>query len=1241
MSELTQQQAAAVNGRGNLLVVAGAGTGKTHTLIARCLRLLVAERASLENILMVTFTEAAAAEMRGRLRKELQALHTTQPDDEHLAQQLALLDTARISTLHSFCLQLAREHFHDLGLDPQFGVLDEQQTRPLQREALDELLERHYAGTNAESLAVQALIRASGRGMDKRVRKLILKVHAYSQSLPDPVGWLDEQQARFEANEPDEWRELFVQAVVAWREGWKTEVATVADETAALRLSLAALEAIPVEPTLTQCAEALHALAAADQDEHWPRGTKKEFRDPLAAFFDDAEFLGSLTPNDDNDPLRQDWEWARAQMRALIGLAREFTTAFATKKRELGGVDFPDLEQGALRLLRDPAIAAEWRARLAHVFVDEYQDINAAQDAILTALSREGEAANRFLVGDVKQSIYRFRLANPQIFQRYNDEWSDQVGRVTPCAPGFDTPEGGAHGVTCPTPPRLVEVTSADGRALSLTENFRSREGLLRFVNPLFAALMRKEIGGVKYEPLEFGAPEKRPALAVQNSQTSGVEFHLIAQTDEEQAAEGEEVADAANGKSEAPDLLAVEREARLVARRLRELHDLGHEVWDKEGKTFRPVKWSDMAVLLRSPAGRAEAFAMEFSKAGVPLSAARDGFFASLEVSDLLNLLKLLDNPLQDVPLLAVLRSPLVGMSLEELAEVRAGSQLKPSWTALGRMQNDECKMTNELGRKLTMFLNQFARWRELVRQTSLSQCLETALAETHYEAILLAGERGRERAANVRRLLDLARQFDPYQRQGLYRFLRFVRLQEDEDLDLQPASPPAENAVRLLSIHKSKGLEFPVVVLAGMGTRFNEQDLSEAVLLDETMGLCPKITPPEAEQSYPGLTHWLARRRERRELRGEELRLGYVALTRARDRLILVGTTQRKADAVRWDPATPERISTGEVADARSHLDWLLMWLSRATAEENWTDSRNGRNELLQWQIYDGRDPVFGGKSESGSTQPRDESDAEQAPADAREQLNSRLNWQYPFPLATTEAAKTSVTALRRRAMEDDGMESEVWSLESSVFSLQSTVSGQRTRRGKLSAAATGLAHHTFLEHVALEQTGSEADLRAEAERLRAAGLISAEQIAALDCAALANFWQSEMGRKICTQARNVKRELAFTARFGVMELKALIRAGTALDAPLALDDFVVVQGVADLVVLLPKEIWLVDFKTDEVTPAELAAKVKHYEPQLKLYALALARIYQRPVTECQLHFLAAAKTVRIETPTATTPA
>jgi len=953
MSDFSPQQQTAIQGKGNLLVVAGAGTGKTRTLVGRCLRLIVEERVSLENILMVTFTEAAAAEMRGRLRDELRRLQSSQPDDEHLAQQLALLDTARISTLHSFCLQLTREHFHELGLDPQFSVLDEQQTRPIQREALDELLEVHYSGTDAGSRVVQELIRAIGRGSDYRIRQLILKLHAYAQSLPDPQRWLDEQRQRFEQTEPVEWRTLLPEAIAEWRDEWKAEMEAFADQAPAVELCFDALEALSAKPTLAEAAEVLRTVLQANADDaNWPRGTKGRVRDPLKEFFSGAEFLASLLPDDQgNDPLAQDWEWSRKHMVALLQLTREFAEDFTVRKRELGGVDFADLEQCALRLLREPGrgalttTALGWRERLDHIFVDEYQDINAAQDAILTALGREG-AGNRFMVGDVKQSIYRFRLANPKIFQRYSQAWAAKRG----------------------------------GRnAISLTENFRSRAALLDFVNPLFAALMRAEIGGVDYEPLQFGAIAKRTALVTKDGDPPCVESHLIARAKEQP--ETDEVEDEAVA---APDLLAVEREARLIAGRLRELKEQGQQIWDDKQRAFRPVEWRDMAVLMRSPKGGAEAFAMEFSKAGVPLTAARDGFFASLEVSDLLNLLKLLDNPLQDVPLLAVLRSPLVGMSLDELAEVRASIPAKPFWTAMARWREEMSRMascvkpgsdrvetldatrntqhaSSETFSKVDLFFRQFERWRGIVRQTSLSQCLETALTETHYEAFLLAGERGVERAANVRQLLDLTRQFDPYQRQGLYRFLRFAEAQEDEDLDLQPPSPPSENAVKLLSIHRSKGLEFPIVVLAGLGTKFNEQDLYGPVLLHETLGLCPKITPPGADQSYPGLTHWLARRAERCELRGEELRLFYVALTRARDALFLVGTTHQTADMARWECATAAPVSTNEVADARSHLDWLRTWLPRATAKGDWRNECRGENKLLRWQIHDQNDECF----------------------------------------------------------------------------------------------------------------------------------------------------------------------------------------------------------------------------------------------------------------------------------------
>ncbi len=1253
MSNFTPQQSAAIHGTGNLLVVAGAGTGKTHTLIARCLRLILEERVSVESILMVTFTEAAAAEMRGRLRAELLKRQTAQPDDEWLAQQLALLDTAYICTLHSFCLQLAREHFHELGLDPQFSILDETQTRPLQRAALDDLFEQHYTSNAEISAAVRELIRSVGRGGDGVIRKLVLKLHAFSQSLPDPAAWLDEQARRFSETEPHVWRQDFARAVGQLRDEWGVRLCEVRGQTTALKLSSDALQALPVQPDFAAAAKAIHAIATADSAENWPRGTKGKFRDPLKSFFEEAAFLGSLAPTEGNDPLAQDWNWARASMLALLSLVRDFATDFAARKREFGGVDFTDLEQCALRLLRDETITAEWRARLAHIFVDEYQDINAAQDAILTALSRSGDAGNRFLVGDVKQSIYRFRLANPHIFQSYEASWRTREipspGLPATLSPS-DGERDGVRGHLFPP-----------GLALSLTENFRSRQAILDFVNPLFAALLRPDIGGVGYEPLEFGAPQQRAALA---NQAPRVELHLIAKSDPNESSDTtDEEAEVATAPT---DLLAVEREARLIAHRFRALHDTQHQIWDKETNQLRPVKWSDMAVLLRSPSGRAEAFAKEFSRAGIPMNAARDGFFTSLEVSDLLNLLRLLDNPLQDIPLAAVLRSPLVGLTMDELVAVRLAERRDLLWPALNKFRHEserrlqaaerhrheelplEDAVPSELLAKVATFLDQFQRWRELARQTSLSQTLETALHDTQYEPLLLAGPRGAERLGNVRRLLDLARQFDPYQRQGLYRFLRFVRTQEDEELDLEPATAPSADAVRLLSVHRSKGLEFPVVALACLGTRFNEQDLGGAILLDEQLGLCPKITPPGADQSYPSLPHRLARLNERRELRGEELRLLYVAMTRARDTLLLVGTTSKLATEARW-PSSPETtLETKAVLNARSHLEWLQLWLPLATSDADWSDDQHGANRLLTWRIVADNDDWFHAEVAAPLTQPsatlspsdgeRDEvrchaqtpsTAASFAPASSEiADLKARLAWTYPHVAATAETAKTSVTALRKRVADETDDEARP------LFRFRTTILAAKpesTAAGKLSAAEVGIAHHTFLQHVAIDRTVTELDLRNEAEALFEAGLLTEAQHRALNFGDLTAFWQSEAGGALRKAAlETINREMEFTARLTALELKQLpaLRSQTKLAA----DDFIVVQGQVDLAVILPEEIWLLDFKTDVVDDAGLAAKVKQYAPQLKVYACALEKIYRRPVTRCWLHFLRARKTVEL---------
>ncbi|HEY6167098.1 MAG TPA: UvrD-helicase domain-containing protein, partial [Verrucomicrobiae bacterium] len=904
MNESTPSQLQAIAAEGDVLVVAAAGAGKTRTLVERCLKrvLRADDPVSLDEVLMVTFTEAAAAEMRQRIRTELERRQAAAPDDAHLAEQLALLDTAAISTLHSFCLKLVREHFYDLQLDPQLTVLDDAQSRALAGETLDRVLQRHYAGTSPADEAVRELILTQGGGWDGPIRELVRRVHTYSQTLADPQGWRRAQLAAFEPGGAAVWEQWLIEGIAAWRYDWLEALQAVDPKNPNAQQCVKALRELPVPRTPEQIGELLARILAVDVE--WPKGLKTKLRAPLAKLFDEAQFLQSVTRRapDAGDPLAEDWEWVRPHMKALVELAGEFADEFAAAKREAGGVDFHDLEQFALQLLWDrerdqpTPVALRWRERLRLVFVDEYQDINAAQDCIITAISRDGAGANRFLVGDVKQSIYRFRLANPRIILGHDHDWRDGRSRA---------------------------------QVISLSENFRSHEAILQFINPVFEALLRPEIGGVDYPDearLRFGAPALRRELSLATDASPRVELHLRLTSKEDADDNG------ADGESLLADLGSAEREARLVAQRLHELHTQRINVW--KDQHWQPVEWRDMVVLLRSPRGKAECYAREFARLGVPLEVARGGFYDTTEVTDLLSLLQLLDNPLQDVPALAVLRSPLAGLTLDELGVVRLAERRGRFWIALLKFHRDATRLklnfsdpaihaaVDSARPKVDAFLKSFARWRQLARQGALSHCLETVLDETHYEDWLLAQPRGAQRRANVGRLLAMTRQFDPYQRQGLFRFLNFVAAQEEMGVETGPAPAESGDAVRLMSIHQSKGLEFPIVVLANLGGRFNFEDLKANVILDDHYGLCPQVKAPVSEQRYVSLPYWLAARRQRRETLGEELRLLYVALTRACDRLILTGTATRKRAEDRWAGATIERLGTREITGTNCFL-------------------------------------------------------------------------------------------------------------------------------------------------------------------------------------------------------------------------------------------------------------------------------------------------------------------------------
>ncbi|MGA3284703.1 MAG: UvrD-helicase domain-containing protein [Verrucomicrobiota bacterium] len=1195
---LTPSQRRAVAARGNVLVMAGAGTGKTRTLVERCLDCLDHEHASLDELLIVTFTEAAAAEMRQRLRERIEEKIRDGSDEPHWAAQLALFDAAHIGTLHSFCLKLVREHFYELGLDPQPAVLDEGEARLLANETLAEEMQIHYTAENELAEAVQKLIQIYGGGRDEKIRSLVLRLHHYTQTRPDADGWHTRQLEKFTSPEPDEWRAWLVAAICGWRGEWLPALENLRAGNSKAAECFEILEKLPERFSRDQAAAVLSRIQAADAE--WPRGKKTILRKPLEDFFPDAAFLAALAPvENSHDPLLEDWHWVRGHMTALLRLTQNFSARFAARKRDDGVLDFHDLEQFALKLLWDfvrdkpSPVAERWREKIRFVFVDEYQDINAAQDKIIQALSRvllgvpplggpgslppkggTPNIGNRFLVGDVKQSIYRFRLADPKIFREYAAAWRGQNGQTIP-----------------------------------LAENFRSREGLLHFVNSIFEFLMHERIGGVRYDAeaqLQFGSPETRTALGLAKDPTPRAELllHFKKSGRAEANFEDETGADNLTGLEE------TEKAARLLAQRLKELKNARHEIWDVKQKAFRLVEWRDMAVLLRSPANKAEPYAKEFERVGVPLVVERGGFFESAEILDLLSLLQLLDNPLQDVPCLAVLRSPLVGLSLDELGEIRFAAKDVHFWTALNRARNAEYGMRSETVEKIGKLLKRFRCWRQGVRQSSLSGCLEDVLAETHFAEWLRSRPRGAQRQANVERFLNLARRFDQFQRQGLFRFLKFIEAQREAGVEPEVAGSADENAVRLMSIHQSKGLEFPVVAVADLAKPFNTQDLRAEIILDEQFGLCPRVKPPHTGRRYPSLPHWLAQRREHRELWGEELRLLYVAVTRARDTLILSGTVTERKWQTLW--IKPDAVTPPEILAAKCCADWLGLWFAQQAkgAKANGTE---GKLPHLRWRIVGDEE-----LAEKWSGQPfplcGDPCEPEALDKKTKQKFRTALTWEYGFSAATKQAAKSSVTALRRRAADESDNEAE------QTFAPRQFTHAAKRVHGKLSATETGSAHHKFLQYLALENANDVAALKSEVARLKREKVLSADECAALDLEAVAAFWQSDPGRRIRANAVNVRRELAFTAKFSPQELVEIV--GTKPEAGLE-NEFIVVQGVADLVVLLPEEIWLVDFKTDEVRGGELPSKIKIYAPQLKLYARALAKIYSRPVSACWLHF------------------
>ena len=1208
----TNEQQAAIDSRGQtLLLSAAAGSGKTAVLVERIIRRLLDKEYPIDitELLVVTFTKAAAAEMRDRIGTALmKALSETK--DPRVERQLALLPSAQISTLHAFCQHVIRKYFYTIDLDPAFSIAGEEELNLLRRQVLEDVFLSYYEDDEKASILYPlADMFGSDRG-DDILMDTVSRMYTYARSLAWPEHWLKEAARAYDVA-PD--------AVIddmVWAGPIKDAVRRILEEDARLYdgvlYHLRQREAfapacdtfVAEQAALRQAAQArswndlsrfvraidfprLKSLRKLSDDDKavWERckkvrdDVKKDVIKTLQAVY------FSATPEEWLDGMRA----MKPIMDGLVTLTLDFAKAYGAAKKEKGWIDFNDLEHFCLQILLAPdaspehpvpsAAAEELRSQYEEVFIDEYQDTNGVQELITRLVSGED---NRFMVGDIKQSIYRFRLADPTLFLEKYQSFSRDEKAVQRC--------------------------------IDLGRNFRSVPVVLDAVNAVFSRAMTAEAAGMDYgerEKLYAGrqAPDDERWIG------GPVEVDIVPTPSDEEDDDGS---------------TAFEKECRFIAGRIGELLASGRMAARKDG-TLEPLSYRHIVVLLRSMAGKADVLIQALQEGGIPSYAEQSGgYFAAVEVQVMLALLRCIDNPEQDLAMAAVLRSPLVGLDETALAGVRlAGDgtlwQNLPAFVASLPDGVDEKE-------DLQQFMAAFDSWRTYSRRHGVAELLQRLYDDTAYVDFVGAMPGGDVRQANLKALYDRARQYEEAGFRGLFRYLQLMDKMKEDGLDLAPAKVVSEkeDVVRIMSIHKSKGLEFPVVFVADMGKAFNRRDTQDQILFHNRLGIGLKQYDPEWRMSYPTLIWSGIAAQLRWEGTAEEERILYVAMTRARDQLILTGHSSHiDRDWQRWT-------SRLNPAQAKSYFDWVMpAALAPFGAKADADYARPGAAwQDAVWQVRIAK-AVPAGTVEEGAYdgEPRLEAlrrgDLTGTPVPSW--LDEQLSWQYAYPQAVRTAAKFSVSEVKRRYQElhsDELQDEAALSVpaaavippapgEDDAFAaLPPWLAGEEAA---VSGAQRGTALHKALQYITPAADQTTATLRREIDAFVRQGLLSREEAKLVYVPVLAAFCQSDIGRRMA-ESPELHREYPFTV---------LLAGGDPLPET-ETGEQILIQGVIDCL-FREDDAWiLVDYKSDRLETAD--AFRRRYAVQLALYKRAVEQITHRPVEETYIYSLHLQQEIRL---------
>ena len=1165
----TPEQRQSIDARGgSLLVSAAAGSGKTAVLVERIIALVTDpdHPVDVDGLLVVTFTRAAAAEMRQRLSTALAQKMAERPDDLYYQRQQMLLPRAYISTVHGFCTRLLQEYAGQTGLPVGFSVAEEGQAALLAAQALDEVLEENYRRRDPAFMALAAQLNA-GRN-DAALRAAVEGAYTFMQAQPFPDQWLQQQIDAYSAVVPLEqtaWmapilqeldllleyaadlsRRAYEVCVAAGVEAYQETLLAEYRHISHLREFIPTATYDEMQGAVTGFAfSPLSAVRSKDAVIVEAKDEAKALREKVKKIMARCADLFCGTEVE----CREDLQQMAPLADALGRLVRQYTDRYVALKRQEKLLDYNDLEHEALHLLvnaegQPTPLAEELSRRFSHIMVDEYQDTNAAQDALFTALSRGGE--NLFFVGDVKQSIYGFRQAMPFLFTHRRDTY-------------------GVYDKDAPTYPATI----------TLKNNFRSRRQVTDTVNFLFRQLMGRRLGGVEYGEQE----ELKCSATYPDSATAATEWLLLDKT----AAADEGITD-------------VQAEARQIGRRI---HRLMAEMTISDGKGTRPLQYRDICILLRGRTHIGE-YLKELGRLGIPAAADKgEDFLSTPEVQTALSLLRVIDNPLREVELAAVMLSPLFGFTADDLAVLRvAFGRYLPLYVTVERMAAEG--ENPDLSLRCTLLLNRLRRLRVLAVSLPADRLLETVYRETDMEAVFAARSGGRQRVANLHQLDRIARGFEQGGFRGLSAFVRYLDRLQEQGKDMGGGDTLHQDGVCLMTVHASKGLEFPVVFLARLGGQGSNEDSRKKLLFHHQVGIGMKLTDDAEGEKHIPLPHRAVQCARRLDDRAEELRVWYVALTRAREKLILVYSLKEPYEAIRkmernlphagallpavvWQAASPgEMLLTA----ALRHPDFVPY---RLAAEAPTLPAETG------WQVTvcDTVAPLTAAVTEIAAN--------EDAALTAI--LRQRMEYTYPYAPLLSVPAQLAASQLSHQALSRRHI---------------ATSTPAFLQKEGLTAAQKGTALHTFMQYA--DFAAAAADPMAEARRLQAAGFLTEEQIAVLDEEKLRRFFGGDLYRRLAA-AEQTWREYHY-----ILDVPASVLSPD-LPADMA-SETVVVQGIADCVFREGDRLILVDYKTDKVDSA--AELVDRYRSQMLFYKQALETIFGLPVTEMLLYSFALGETV-----------